>query len=169
MIKDIYENEVGYMVGTFYADIFGYEMEVWFKKDISIDYVKKNIIYLNNLDREFLVEICNALKRYYEEYKKIVPDLCEEIHSDIIKDFEKDPLSILRFIDLGTYMFDKYSIIDENIPVINLGGDCAWSGDEGVTIAAKNNQLLYVGPWSDFNVWSSRLDVKFNYVTSEKK
>lgn len=47
--------------------------------------------------------------------------LWSQCHSDIIKDFEKDPLSILRFIDLGTYMFDKYSIIDENTPVINLG------------------------------------------------
>lgn len=169
MIENIYENEVGYMVGTFYADVFGYEMEVWYKKDISIEYVEKNIQYLNNLDREFLVGICIALRKYYEDYKRILPDLCEDIHQDIIKDFEKDPTSILSYIDIGTYRFDKYSIIDENIPVINLGGDCAWSGDEGVTIAAKNNQLLYVGPWSDFNVWSSKLDVMFNYAISGKK
>lgn len=165
MIKDIYENEVGYMVGTFYADVFGYEIEVWFKKDISIEYVEKNISYLNNLDKEFLVEICTALRRYYEDYKEIMPDLCEDIHPDIIKDFEKDPTSILKFIDIGTYTFDQCSIADENIPVIYLGGDCVWSGDEGVTIAAKNNQLLYVGPWSEFNVWRSEIDVMFNYAT----
>ena len=173
MIKNIYENEVGYMVGTFYADVFGYEMEVWFEKDISIEYVKKNIEYLNNLDKEFLVKICTALRRYYEDYKKILPDLCEEIPQDIIKDFEKDPTSILKYIDIGTYRFDKCSTADENIPVINLGGECAWSGDEGVTIAAKNNQLLYVGPWSDCNVWSNRvegiLEEMFNYATSGKK
>ena len=165
MIKDIHENEVGYMVGTFYANVFGYEIDVWFKKDISIEYVEKNISYLNNLDKEFLVEICTALRRYYEDYKEIMSDLCEDIHPDIIKDFEKDPTSILKFIDIGTYTFDQCSIADENIPVINLGGDCAWSGDEGVTIAAKNSQLLYVGPWSEFDVWSSEIDVMFNYAT----
>ena len=164
MIKDIYENEVGYMVGTFYADIFGYEIEAWFKKDISLDYVEKNIEYLNNLDREFLVKICEALRRYYEDYTRIVPDLCEDIPQDIIKDFEKDPISILNYIDLGTYEFDNYSITDENIPVINLSGDCAWSGDEGVTIAAKNNCLLYVGPWTEFNVWISASNEMFNYA-----
>ena len=45
MIKDIYENEVGYMVGTFYADIFGYEMEVWFKKDIFFQLVCRDSLY----------------------------------------------------------------------------------------------------------------------------
>ena len=29
MIKDIYENELGKMIGTFYSDIFGYDIEVW--------------------------------------------------------------------------------------------------------------------------------------------
>ena len=164
MIKDIYENEVGYMVGTFYADIFGYEIEAWFKKDISLDYVEKNIEYLNNLDREFLVKICEALRRYYEDYARIVPDLCEDIPQDIIKDFEKDPISILKYINLGTYEFDNYSTTDENIPVINLSGDCVWSGDEGVTIAAKNNCLLYVGPWTEFNVWTSASNEMFNYA-----
>lgn len=53
--------------------------------------------------------------------------LWSQCHSDIIKDFEKDPMSILRFIDLGTHIVDKYSIIDENTPVINLGGDCTLS------------------------------------------
>lgn len=164
MIKDIYENERGYIIGTFYADIFGYEMEVWFKKDISIEYVEKNIKYLNSLDREFLISLCDALRRYYEDYKRILPDLCDDINQDIIKDFEIDPTSILRYINLGTYIFDRCNLADENVPVINLGGDCEWSGDEGIKIAAKNNQLLYVGPWSDFNVWSSKVDARFNYA-----
>ena len=167
MINDIYENKSGYMIGRFYADVFGYEIEAWYKKDISIEYVEKNIRYLNNLERDFMVSICVALRKYYEDYKKILPDICEDINQDIIKDFDKDPTSILSYIDIGTYRFDQYSMTDENIPVINLRGDCAWSGDEGVTIAAKNNQLLYVGPWHDFNVWNSEKNVMYNYAISD--
>lgn len=37
MINDIYENKSGYMIGRFYADVFGYEIEAWYKKDISIE------------------------------------------------------------------------------------------------------------------------------------
>ncbi|MCM1187067.1 MAG: hypothetical protein NC251_10225 [Lachnoclostridium sp.] len=173
MLEDVYENEVGYMVGTFYADIFGYELEAWFKKDISVEYVEKNIKYLNNLDREFLVEICNALRRYYEDYLEILPDICEDMNPDIIKDFEKDPASILSYIELGICEFDDYDIADENIPVIKLGGDCAWSGDEGIRIVARNNQLLYVGPWEDFNVWrcdrESILGQRFNYAVPKEQ
>ena len=116
---------------------------------------------LIGVDREFLVKICEALRRYYEDYTRIVPDLCEDIPQDIIKDFEKNPISILNYIDLGTCEFDNYSTTDENIPVINLSGDCAWSGDDGVTIAAKNNYLLYVGPWTEFNVWTSTSNEMF--------
>lgn len=45
-----------------------------------------------------------------------------------------------------------------------LGDDCAWSGDEGATIAAKNNCLLYVGPWTKFNIWTSTSKKMFNYA-----
>lgn len=168
MIKNIYDNEVGYMVGTFYADVFGYEMEVWFEKDIPQKYLEKNIEYLNILDHEFLISICAALKRFYEAYKNMYPDLCEFVEGDVLEDYEKDPLSIFKYVKIGVYKFHKCSVNDEDIPVLNLCGDCAWSGDKGVTIAVKNNQLLYVGPWQDRNVWDNRvessLERRFNYA-----
>lgn len=169
MIKDLYENKFGDMVGTFYSDIFGYDIQVWYKKGLPSEYVEKNIQYLNNLDKNFLVSICAAVKRYYEYYKTMFPDLCEEIPENIIKDYEENPTSILKYLDIGTYTLDEYNLTDGDVPVINLGGDCAWAGDEGITIAAKNNKLLYVGPWKTFNVWttnvgSGRLERMFNYA-----
>ncbi len=62
MINDIYENKSGYMIGRFYADVFGYEIEAWYKKDISIEYVEKNIRYLNNLERFFGKHMCGIEK-----------------------------------------------------------------------------------------------------------
>lgn len=169
MINNLNENDLGDMEGTFYSEIFGYDIDVIYDSDIPQEYVEKNIQYLDSLDQDFLVSICAALKRYYEDYKRLYPDLCEFVEGDVLGDYEKEPISILKYIDIGVYKFDIYDTTDENIPVINLEGDCAWSGDKGITIAAKNNQLLYVGPWEDFDVWNSSTDYMFNYATSEKK
>ena len=171
MIKEIYENDLGIMEGTFYSELFGYDIQVRYAKNIPLEYIEKNIQYFNNLESEFVLHICDALKRYYEFYKAEYPDLCEECEEtqgNVLKDFEEDPRSILRYVHIGTYKFDEYDIGNEDIPVLNLRGDCAWSGDKGVTIVAKNNQLLYVGTWKDLNVWDdreeSRLEKMFNYA-----
>ena len=169
MLNNVYENDLGYMVGTFYSNVFECDIDVWYKKHISREYVEKNIQYLNDLDNDFLLSICAALKRYYEDYKRSLPDLCEDIPYDILHDFEKEPRSILKYVNIGVYKFDEFRIDEEAIPVINLRGSCEWSGDEGITIAAKNNQLLYVGPWKNFNVWDSRWNTMFNYATPIEK
>ena len=171
MIKDIYENDLGTMEGTFYSELFGYDLQVRYAKNIPLEYIEKNIQHFNNLESEFVLNICDALKRYYQFYKAEYPDLCEEceeIQGNVLKDFEEDPRSILRYVRIGTYKFDEYDIGNEDIPVLNLRGDCAWSGDKGITIVAKNNQLLYVGTWKDLNVWDdreeSRLEKMFNFA-----
>ena len=87
MIKNLYEDDLGYMVGTFYSDVLGYDIEVRYDKELSQKYVEKNIYYFNNLEQEFLVSICDALRRYYENYEKLYPDLCEDLPTDILNDF----------------------------------------------------------------------------------
>ena len=174
MIRDIFENQVGFMEGTFFSELFGYDITVWYEKDIPLAYIEKNIEYFNNLDQEIVLNICSALKRYYEFYQDEYPDVCEEceyIHGDVLKNYEVDPKSILECIHLGTYEFNKCKTEDEDIPVLNLGGDCDWTGDSGVRIAAKNNQLLFVGSWCNLNLWStvSRhiFDSMFNFANQD--
>ena len=156
MIRDIFENHVGFMEGTFFSELFGYDITVWYEKDIPLAYIEKNIEYFNNLDQEIVLNICSALKRYY---------------GDVLKNYEEDPKSILECIHLGTYEFNKCKTEDEDIPVLNLGGDCDWSGDSGVRIAAKNNQLLFVGKWCDINLWSKGprdiFDSMFNFANQD--
>lgn len=175
MIKELHENDLGIMEGVFYSELLGYDMQVRYAKDIPVEYIEKNIQYFNHLEPEFVLRICEALKRYYEFYKGEYPDLCEEceeVQGDVLKAFEKDPETILEYVRIGTYKFDECNIADEDIPVLNLRGDCAWSGDKGVTIAAKNNQLVYVGTWQERNVWDdreeSRLEKMFNYAVPKE-
>ena len=46
MIKDLRENDLGFMVGTFYSSIFKYDIEVLFDRDISILIVLNKNFYL---------------------------------------------------------------------------------------------------------------------------
>ena len=48
MIKDLRENDLGFMVGTFYSSIFKYDIEVLFDRDISLEYIEKNIVLNKN-------------------------------------------------------------------------------------------------------------------------
>ena len=133
------------MTDMFCSTVLGYEIEVMYNKDIDQNYVEKNIEYFNNLDSIFLEKICAALKRYFDAYYKINPDLSEDFADELIEEYKTNSTSILKYIDIGIYAFDKYSPENENVPVLNLTGDCERNGDEQITILAKDNQLVYVG------------------------
>jgi hypothetical protein len=170
MIKNLYENDLGYMIGTFYSTVLGYEIEVMYAKDISQSYVEKNVEYFNNLDSAFVEKICVALKRFFDGYYKMNPDLSEDFADDLIEEYDTDPKSILKYIDIGIYKFDEYDVENENVPVLNLSGDCEWNGDQQITIMAKDNNLVYVGSYLHYSVWYQEGVVKYhldNYAVPE--
>ena len=170
MIKNLYENDLGYMIGTVYSTVLGYEIEVMYAKDISQSYVEKNVEYFNNLDSAFVEKLCAALKRFFDGYYKMNPDLSDYFADDLIEEYDTDPKSILKYIDIGTYKFDEYDVENENVPVLNLSGDCEWNGDQQITIMAKDNNLVYVGSYLHYSVWYQEGVVKYhldNYAVPE--
>ena len=97
-------------------------------------------------------------------------DLCDHISDELIDNYEQDPMSILNYIDIGVYSFNQCSVEDKDIPVIDISGDCEWDGDAQVTIKAKNNRLVYVGPFSDINIWNEKAIIAhelYNYAMPE--
>ncbi len=170
MIKDLHENEFEEMVGTFYSTVLGYEIEVTYAKDIDQNYVEKNVKYFNNLDSAFVEKLCAALKRFFDGYYKMNPDLSEYFADDLIEEYDTDPKSILKYIDIGIYKFDEYDVENENVLVLNLSGDCEWDGDRQITIMAKDNNLVYVGSYLHYSVWYQEGVVKYhldNYAVPE--
>ena len=170
MIKDLHENEFKEMVGTFYSTVLGYEIEVMYTKNISQSYVEKNVEYFNNLDPAFVEKLCAALKRFFDDYYEMNPDLSEDFADDLIEEYDTDPKSILKYIDIGIYKFDEYDVENENVPVLNLSGDCEWNGDQQITIMAKDNNLVYVGSYLHYSVWYQEGVVKYhldNYAVPE--
>lgn len=53
MIRDLHVNDLGFMVGTFYSNILGYDIEVMYDKDISLHYVEKILNILTILIKSF--------------------------------------------------------------------------------------------------------------------
>ena len=170
MIKNLYKNNLGYMIGTVYSTVLGYEIEVMYAKDISQSYVEKNVEYFNNLDSAFVEKLCAALKRFFDGYYKMNPDSSDDFADDLIEEYDTDPKSILKYIDIGIYKFDEYDVENENVPVLNLSGDCEWDGDRQITILAKDNNLVYVGPFLNYSVWNQEgiEEIRFdNYALPE--
>ncbi len=170
MIKNLYKNDLGYMIGTVYSTVLGYEIEVMYAKDISLNYVEKNVEYFNNLDPAFVEKLCAALKRFFDDYYEMYSDLSEYFADDLIEEYDTDPKSILKYIDIGVYRFDEYDVENENVPVLNLSGDCEWDGDRQITILAKDNNLVYVGPFLNYSVWNQEgiEEIRFdNYALPE--
>ena len=161
--SNLFDNYESNLEEEFYCEWLGYNIEVSYDEDISREYIEKNLNYLNELDKEFLKKICICIRAYYENYRELYPDLSDDL--DILEELENNPEAILNYIDIGVCTFDDYEEKDSAIPVLNISGDCEWAGDKGITIAAKDNKVLYVGPWQDFNIWKSRLEhFKFNYA-----
>ena len=76
----------------------------------------------------------------------------------------------MKYIDIGIYKFDEYDVENENVLVLNLSGDCEWDGDRQITILAKDNNLIYVGPWTEYSVWNQESFMKsylHNYTVPE--
>ena len=170
MIKNLYKNDLGYMIGTVYSTVLGYEIEIMYTNDISLNYVEKNVEYFNNLDPAFVEKLCAALKRFFDDYYEMYPDLSEYFADDLIEEYDTDPKSILKYIDIGVYRFDEYDVENENVPVLNLSGDCEWNGDAQITILAKDNNLVYVGPFLNYSVWNQEgiEEIRFdNYAVPE--
>ena len=170
MIKNLYKNNLGYMIGTVYSTVLGYEIEIMYTNDISLNYVEKNVEYFNNLDPAFVEKLCAALKRFFDDYYEMYPDLSEYFADDLIEEYDTDPKSILKYIDIGVYRFDEYDVENENVPVLNLSGDCEWNGDAQITILAKDNNLVYVGPFLNYSVWNQEgiEEIRFdNYAVPE--
>ena len=170
MIKNLYKNDLGYMIGTVYSTVLGYEIEIMYTNDISLNYVEKNVEYFNNLDPAFVEKLCAALKRFFDDYYEMYPDLSEYFADDLIEEYDTDPKSILKYIDIGVYSFNEYDVENENVPVLNLSGDCEWNGDAQITILAKDNNLVYVGPFLNYSVWNQEgiEEIRFdNYAVPE--
>lgn len=159
LIKNLKENEFEQMEGNVFFDYLKKDISILFEKEVPIEYVEKNIEYLNSLNEKVMLSLCAYSMKFC---KKIMLDYPDVDYLLGLKQVDS-PLEILNFMEILRLKVDMYK--DYNVDVLNLSGSCAWDEDNGIQWLIKENKVVYVGPWDDLDIWYADLENVFtNYV-----
>lgn len=126
--------------------LFNQNIDIMFGEDVPINYAEKCVDSLNCLSEKIVSHLCESAIRYCNDTKENVynPDL-ETIPSDI-KDRE-----ILKYIKpIGVYIEE---VRDLNKLAFFVECDCEWEPESGLQIVIYDDQLLYVGPYGNYDPW----------------
>ena len=159
LIKNIFENEFEEMEGEVYFGYIGKYIHLRFGKDVPEEYVHKVAERLNEFTEEIMCKICNYSIRYcldkLESY--------EDIETDIDVDEFNDCFSILEYMEIEGLVVNKPDDLKDI--GINLEGSCDWDEEQGIQWLIKEDDVVYVGPWSMLNIWHSPYENSlFNYA-----
>lgn len=159
LIKELSENEFEEMEGKVYFQYLKKDIYIKFDKDVPLDYVYKNITYLNSINDSLMLELCKYSIKFC---KTIMSDYPDVNYNPGLYNL-KDTFDILNYMDIIRLKVDMYE--DESISVLNLSGSCEWDKENGIQWLIKEDRLVYVGTWDDLNIWYSDLtDDLTNYV-----
>lgn len=141
LIKNLKENEFEQMEGEIYFKYLKKDISILFEKEVPMEYVIKNIEYLNNLDEKVIVSLCEYSKKFCQYMMEDYPDVDYPIGLNQVN----DPLKIMGFMGILKLKVDMYR--DDSIRVLNLSGWCAWDEDNGIQWLIKEDKVVYVGSW----------------------
>ena len=159
LIKNLVENEFEEMEGEVYFNYLKKDISILFDKEVPMEYVVKNINYLNSLDESVILSLCEYSNRFCQRMMHNYPDVSYPTGLNQIN----NPIEILNFMEILRLKVDMYD--DDSISVLNLSGSCDWDEDNGIQWLIKDDKVVYVGPWDDLNFWYANLDNEFtNYV-----
>ena len=157
------EDEFGNMCGFAPFPYFQRNIEVTCEDGVTPEYAAKSLQWLAQVDEALIREICQYACYYLQDTleRTSVGELLDEEIQHI-----QDPMEILRYMDLG--MLHISEPLDPGIPVLNLSGGCDWREDEGLQCLIREGRTVYLGSWSDLDIWRSPClgeeNYLFNYV-----
>ncbi len=160
-IKNLHENEFGELEGEVYFNYIGKYITIEIEEDVPQDYVDKQVKYLNSVDEDIILCLCeNSLKFCMAEMKEYPNKGYSEGLFEVsqVKD-------ILKFMDVMRLRVDMCEEEDADTNVLNLSGSCEWDKENGIQWLIKENEVIYVGRWDDLNIFYSDVsDPICNYV-----
>lgn len=168
VLRDALEDEFGNIVGKALFPYFQKEIELVCAPGVSPEYVRKSLEWLGQLDGKRMEEICRYASYYLQDELENtgVGELLDEGVQHL-----KGPLDILQYMDFCT--LDIEAPKDPALPVLNLGGWCAWREDEGLQCLLRDWKVVYLGAWDNCSVWQSYYldDDQYlsNYVLYERR
>lgn len=153
------EDEFGNMCGFAPFPYFQRNIEVTCEDGVTPEYAAKSLQWLAQVDEALIREICQYACYYLQDTleRTSVGELLDEEIQHI-----QDPMEILRYMDLG--MLHINEPLDPGIPVLNLSGGCDWREDEGLQCLIREGRTVYLGSWSDLDIWRSPCLGEENYL-----
>ena len=153
------EDEFGNMCGFAPFPYFQRNIEVTCEDGVTPEYAAKSLQWLAQVDEALIREICQYACYYLQDTLECtsVGELLDEEIQHI-----QDPMEILRYMDLG--MLHISEPLDPGIPVLNLSGGCDWREDECLQCLIREGRTVYLGSWSDLDIWRSPCLGEENYL-----
>ncbi len=153
------EDEFGNMCGFAPFPYFQRNIEVTCEDGVTPEYAAKSLQWLAQVDEALIREICQYACYYLQDTleRTSVGELLDEEIQHI-----QDPMEILRYMDLG--MLHISEPLDPGIPVLNLSGGCDWREDECLQCLIREGRTVYLGSWSDLDIWRSPCLGEENYL-----
>ena len=153
------EDEFGNMCGFAPFPYFQRNIEVTCEDGVTPEYAAKSLQWLAQVDEALIREICQYACYYLQDTleRTSVGELLDEEIQHI-----QDPMEILRYMDLG--MLHISEPLDPGVPVLNLSGGCDWREDEGLQCLIREGRTVYLGSWSDLDIWRSPCLGEENYL-----
>lgn len=163
VIKNLKENEFGEMEGEVYFNAIKQDITIYFEKEVPMDYVEKQVAYLQSLDEKVIRQLCYYSDLFRKEEMEEYPD----------KDYSEGMDQIDDLLDLFDYMcitaltIEMYK--DESVKemrVLNLSGGCDWDEENGIQWLIKEDEVVYVGAYDGLSIWYSPYEQNdlFNYA-----
>ena len=162
-IKNLRENEFEEMEGEVYFNAIGQNIVIRFDKEVPMDYVEKQVEYLQSLNKKVIYNMCYYANLFRKEEMKNYPNKDYPPNMDQID----NPLELLHYIsitDLHVEMYTNESA--KEICVLNLSGSCDWDEENGIQWLIKEDEVVYAGAYQDLSIWYSpyETDTLFNFA-----
>ena len=155
-ITNLRENGYGQVEGEFFCECLNCQIDIAYDKNLTSEYVDKAIKHLCEIYPKLLNDLCKYTLKYCKTVMKDYPEV--EYKKGLYQ--IKNTLEVLKYIEFGRLKIRNYN---ESI-ALNISGGCDWADEKGLQWIIQNEEIVYVGPWYDFDIDSPDLDDPFfNY------
>lgn len=137
--KDFYE-------GTIPFDLLNQDITILLDESDGPDfaYAETCVKALNQLSDQAIDRLCEASLRYCYDFCDIVGEEPPKINAS---------REILMYIEPNSMIIEK---VEDDSVVIHLELECSWEEEHGLEWLIKDEQVLYVGPFSNVTVKESQ-------------
>ncbi len=149
LITNIEKNEFdeNELKGLMHFSLLDTEISVAIRENVSIEYAEKCAQYLVELSDVIIEKLCEFSIRYCENMREYFDEMEVSIAENI------QGREILKHIDPNTLIIEVPKS-DEIAFHIEL--NCDWEEEHGMEWSIRNNQVLYVGSFSDETPWRDK-------------